>query len=121
MVKTTYYVNKEKRTVACVMYTYNDVRDKIQKYGLVPSYKYLCQVKVYHGVAKCAPEDEWDETIGRRLAERRAAAKRQNYVNGEIDKFIQGEVARLNNLIEHGLLKYPNPIEIVAEDEVVES
>ena len=121
MVKTTYYVNKEKRTVVCVMYTCNDVRDKILKYGLIPSYKYLSQVKVYHGVAKCAPEDEWDEVIGRKLAEWRAAAKRQNYVNGEINKFIQREVAHLNDLIKHGSLKYPNPIEFVEEDEVVES
>lgn len=121
MVKTTYYVNKSKRTVVCVMDTFNDVHDKIEKYGLITPSKYFFEKKVFRGVAKCAPEDDWDETIGRRLAEQRAAAKRQNYVNGELNKFIDRTVAHLNDLIEHGLLKYPNPIEIVEEDEVVES
>lgn len=115
MVTTTYYVNKEKRTVVCVINTFNDVCDKIIKYGLKVPVKHCCEKKVFRGVAKCSPEDEWDEAVGRRLAERRAAAKRQNYVNNAIDRYVNKEVARLNNLIEHGVLRYPNEVEIVEE------
>lgn len=115
MVITTYYINKEKRTVVCVMDTFNDVCDKIRKYDLKVPDKYYCEKKTFRGVAKCSPEDEWDEVVGRRLAERRAAAKRQNYVNNAIDRYVNKEVARLNNLIEHGVLRYPNELEIVEE------
>lgn len=115
VVITAYYVNKEKRTVVCVMDTFADVQDKISKYGLKVPDKYYCEKKTFRGVAKCSPEDEWDEAVGRKLAERRAAAKRQNYVNNAIDRYVDKEVARLNNLIEHGVLRYPNEVEIVEE------
>ena len=115
MVTTTYYVNKEKRTVVCAIETSNDVCDKIRKYGLNVPIKYYCEKKIFRGVAKCSPEDEWDEAVGRRLAERRAAEKRQNYVNNAIDRYVKKEIVRLNNLIEHGVLRYPNEVEIVEE------
>ena len=115
MVITTYYINKEKRTVVCVMDTFNDVCDKIRKYDLKVPDKYYCEKKTFRGVAKCSPEDEWDEAVGKRLAERRAAAKRQNYVNNAIDRYVDKEIVRLNNLLGHGSLRYPNELENVEE------
>lgn len=115
MVTTTYYINKEKHTVVCVMDTFDDVYDKIRKYDLKVPDKYFWEKKTFRGVAKCSPEDEWDEAVGKRLAERRAAAKRQNYVNNAIDRYVNKEIVRLNNLLEHGFLRYPNEVEIVEE------
>ena len=47
----SYIVNEEKRTVVCLLTT---------KYG------------VFRGIAKCGPDDKFDEQIGKELARKRA-------------------------------------------------
>ena len=64
-VTTEYKVNKEKRTVVCIITTYNDVPERLAKYGLGDEdYDEITEVRIYKGKAKCAPEDTWDETYG---------------------------------------------------------
>lgn len=108
-VTTEYIVNKDKRTVVCIMTTVNDIPRKLDKYGLGDeAYDAIAaDIRIYKGIAKCAPEDEWDETYGRRLAEYRAAKARRADVNTELKAYIKNMYGRLDSLRMHGLLKKP--------------
>lgn len=69
-----YHVNKEKGTVVCVLtagYSYDLFNYALANYG--PDRTYFEAV----GVAKCNPEDKFDEKLGKRLAE--SKAKRNAY------------------------------------------
>lgn len=56
--KVSYVVNKEKRAVACIMQVMICNR----------AFKFI-------GVSKCSPDDVFDETKGKRIAESRAKVK----------------------------------------------
>lgn len=102
-----YIVNKEKRTVVCIITTYEDRINRLYKYGLenYDVFKMFGGVKVYKGIAKCAPEDEWDETYGKRLAEYRACKAREVDVNNALKDYIKKIRKRLDNLEKYGMLK----------------
>ena len=103
-------INKEKRTVVCILTTYDDVESRIQKYQLYPNFEddyYKIIKRVYKGVAKCSPEDEWNESYGKKVAEYRAEKMRQADVNNNIKKFINKTVKKIDNLYDYGLLKEP--------------
>lgn len=74
-----YHVNKEKRTVICVLKA--DYDNELEYY--TPSNfnnKYYKDYSYYFksvGVAKCDPKDEFDITLGKRIAE--SKAKRNAY------------------------------------------
>lgn len=110
MIKTEYKVNEEKRTVVCIITTVNDVPKRLEKYGLADEeYDDIAlDVRVYKGFARCSPEDTWDETYGRRLAEYRASRARQVDVNNELKKYVEGVDKCLNNLCNHGFLRDPH-------------
>ena len=110
-VTTEYIVNKEKRTIVCIITTVNDVPERLEKYGLMDEdYDDIdLDIRIYKGIAKCAPGDEWNETLGRRLAEYRASKKRQVDVNNELMKFIKDSSACLDNLYFYGMLADPRP------------
>ena len=55
-----YIVNEEKRTVVCI----------------ITVYKKYCE-GTFTGIAKCSPDDRFDETHGKLLAKRRAILKEQ--------------------------------------------
>lgn len=109
-VTTEYEVNKEKRTIVCIMTTVNDVPRRLEKYGLADGDydEKDFDVRVYKGIAKCAPDDTWDETYGRRLAEYKAAHARQVDVNNELKAYIKGVSRCVDNLYDYGLLKDPH-------------
>lgn len=109
-VTTEYKVNKDKRTVVCIITTVNDIPSRLAKYGLADDEydNYDFDVRVYKGFAKCSLDDEWDETYGKRLAEYRAAHARQIDVNTEIKKYIKGISKCIDNLYDYGLLKNPH-------------
>ena len=109
-VTTEYKVNKEKRTVVCILTAVNDVPLRLEKYGLADEdYDDIdLDIRIYKGVAKCAPEDEWDEVYGKRLAEYRAACARRDDVNGELRAFINGIARCIDNLYDYGLMKDPH-------------
>lgn len=109
MVRTEYIVNKEKRTVVCRITTVNDAEDRLCKFGL-KNYWFGDGpvIRTYIGIAKCSPEDEWDEITGKRLAEYRASRKRQIDVNNTLKKEIKRILKATDALYDHGLLKHPN-------------
>lgn len=114
MVTTKFVVNKEKRTVVCIITTVDDVVLRLGKYGLADEgyENFYADERVYRGIAKCAPEDTWDETYGMKLAECRAMTKRQEDVNRELTKYIKDCRRRLKNLERYGMLRTPGfPLE----------
>ena len=109
MVDTKFFVNKDKRTVVCVISTINDIPQRLAKYNLsYEKYDDAEEIRTYTGYAYCAPEDEWNETYGKHLAEYRASKLRQSDVNREIKKFIKGISKCIDNLYDYGLLKDPH-------------
>ena len=78
-----FYVNKNKRTVTCLIQQVNDrpVSDAAYTFlrhfafkgvDIYPTFRKQFLEKNYVGVAKCSPEDHWDEEIGKKLAFARA-------------------------------------------------
>ena len=110
MVTTEFIVNEEKRTVVCIITTVDDMADRLAKYGLADDqYDDMEDIRVYKGIAKCCPQDTWDESYGKKLAEWRAARKRQVDINNEIYDYIDSMSERLETLEIYGRLKEPTP------------
>lgn len=110
MVTTEFIVNKEKRTVVCIITTVDDMADRLAKYGLADDqYDDIEDVRIYKGIAKCCPQDTWDESYGKKLAEWRAACKRKTDINNEISNYIVSMYERLDTLDIYGRLKDPTP------------
>ncbi len=109
-VTTEYKINKEKKTIVCIITATNDIPRRLKKYGLADEkYDYIAlDTRFYKGIAKCAPGDVWDETYGKRLAEYRAARARQVDVNTELKAYINGVSKCIDNLYDHGLMKNPH-------------
>ena len=109
MIKTEFKVNKEKRVIVCIITTFNDIETRLAKYKLGDEfYDEWDETRIYKGIAYCSPEDEWDESYGRHLAEYRAMKARQIDVNNELKKFIRNTSLCLDNLYDYGLLKDPH-------------
>ncbi len=109
-IETEYKVDEEKRVIVCIITTMNDVQDRLEKYELSDD-KYdidFDDIRIYKGIARCAPEDEWDEAYGKRLAEYRASRKRQVDVNNELRKYMKGIMRCVDNLYDYGFLKDPH-------------
>ena len=109
-VTTEYKVNKEKGTVVCILTVINDIPLRLAKYGLADEdYDDIdLDIRIYKGVAKCAPDDVWDEVYGKRLAEYRAARARQIDVNTELKSYINGISRCIDNLYDYGFMKNPH-------------
>lgn len=107
-INVEYKINEEKRTVVCILTTINDVQRRLNKYGLGDDdLDEIDDIRIYKGVAKCSPEDEWNEVYGMRLAEYRANKMRMADVNNELRKWIKGMVNSVDNLAKYGLIKEP--------------
>lgn len=70
-----YYVNEDKRTVVAVIDgcnwdAYNEVEKIVENYGVhVSDYnKVVYMPRTFKGIAKCHPEDKWDEEVGKKVA-----------------------------------------------------
>lgn len=110
MVTTEFIVNEEKRTVVCIITTVDDMADRLAKYGLADDqYDDIEDIRIYKGIAKCCPQDTWDESFGKKLAEWRAARKREVDINNEIYDYIDSMTERLETLELYGRLKEPTP------------
>ena len=108
-VETKFYVNEKKRTVICVIFTKNEVLDRLWKYDIYDGTMNLYENCKYVGIAKCAPEDVWDENYGRKLAEYRAMEKRRKDVNRKIMDYIAFTEKKLTNLSTYGKIKASRP------------
>lgn len=109
-VTTEYEINEDKRTVVCIITTINDIPYRLAKYGLADDIydEEDLDIRIYKGIAKCAPEDEWDALYGKRLAEYRASRARQVDVNNELKAYINGISKCIDNLYDYGLMKHPH-------------
>lgn len=99
-----YYVNKEKRTVACVITgcewaAYN----RVWRYVRLEDSAFKIADE-YTGIAKCAPDDEWDEAFGKRLAFARARNNRDKAINDVITKAIKWLRDAEERLMQHGYI-----------------
>ncbi len=77
---TKYYINEEKRTVVCIINSRPyDALDFVYKSGLNFNAREENRIRLlptrFVGVAKCAPEDTYDEHIGKLIAFDRAKEK----------------------------------------------
>ena len=108
-VKTEFYVNEKKRTIVCVIFTKNEVLDRLWKYGIYDCTMDLAEECEYVGIAKCAPEDVWDENYGRKLAEYRAMEIRRKDVNRKIKNYITLTENKFTNLLTYGRIKTSRP------------
>lgn len=117
---TEFKINREKGVVVCIVKTREDVAEICRKYNCFNLLDYISyyEERVYKGIARCAPEDEWDETYGKRLAEYRAMTKRANYVNRKVKKIWKDTTRKLNNLYKYGFLKDPKEPEMVVNADV---
>lgn len=106
-VRTEYMVNEKARVVVCQITAVDDFNTRLVKYGFEPRRDKKGTVKCYRGVARCHPEDEWNETFGKRLAEYRASQKRVNSVNKEIEDFIETLQRDSLRLVKYGIMKQP--------------
>lgn len=103
--KIEFKINREKGVVVCIVETRGDIAGILYKYGWSPNLiANSYEKKFYKGIARCAPEDEWDEIYGKRLAEYRAMTKRRRYINREIKRFWKEQTRKLNNLYRYGFL-----------------
>lgn len=112
-------VNKEKGIVTCIITTTEDFMSKIIKYGFAEPFNRMplelkdidedkLDVRTYVGIAKCNPEDEWDEEYGKHLAEYRAILNRRADVNHEIETFINKMNACIDRLYLYGRVYRPH-------------
>lgn len=109
-IRTDYKINKDKRTITCIISTINDYDKKLKKYHF-EDYKrnyWDDDFKQYIGIARCNPEDTWDEVYGKRLAEYRASCQRRAALNHQINNFVKEINRNLNALITYGKLKPPH-------------
>lgn len=87
-----YYVNRDKRTVVCVLSGCRwNATYRIEKYvrnsnSFVNPYGAFRIEDEYVGIAKCSPEDTWDEDYGQRLAFARARKKRDDAINDQVSR-----------------------------------
>ena len=103
-----YYVNRDKRTVVCVLSGCSwNAYNRIAKY--VRNYNYFIdpiggfRIKdEYIGIAKCSPEDTWDEDYGRRLAFARARKKRDDAINDQISRALDTLRGAVDKLSKYG-------------------
>lgn len=105
-----FYVNEDKRVVVCVIpRTRRMVSDFIQQhfeFNDINFWYALENVNKIHmpdsfiGKAVCAPEDEWDEELGRMIAFSRAKDKCYKSFFKRANTFVQQVDRRLGNMIE---------------------
>ena len=117
-VNTKFFVNKEKGIVVCVIdMNLGMIADRFKKYDiLIPDSYVLYDYHVtFKGIAKCAPEDTFDENYGKRLAEYRANVKRQRAVNKAFRKYIDMLYKNIDRMTTYGMLKDVTPPKEIGE------
>ena len=100
-----YIVNKEKKTIVCCLQNCHEIAiNRIIKYArdYFPGVEYYISDN-YIGIAKCAPEDTWDEEFGKKLALKRAKRKRSNAINNALYRYFDKTQMRLQNLMTYGI------------------
>ena len=104
-------VYPDKGVVVCRLLNCEDVPiRRIAKYmnsRFIPiSSKYLID-DVFVGIAKCAPEDTFNEECGKEIALAKAKRKRGRAINKAIQKYITDTQRDLDNLKVYGIHDVP--------------
>lgn len=103
-----YYVNRDKRTVVCILSGCRwNATNRILKYvrnyeSFVNPYGEFRIKDEYVGIAKCSPEDTWDEDYGQRLAFARARKKRDDAINDQVYRALDTLRAAADKLSKYG-------------------
>lgn len=107
--KPVFYVNKEKRTVVCKIagilrgYSGEYEDDLVRDHPATSSVGWEMVEMTFTGKAKCCPDDEWNETVGRQIAESRAKMKAYAalvQIAGESAEFYNQQAERASNARE---------------------
>ena len=102
-------VYPDKGVVVCRLLNCEDVTiRRIVKYTnnrFIPS-KYLID-DVFVGIAKCAPEDTFNEELGKEIALAKAKRKRGRAINKAIQKYITDTQRDIYNLKVYGIHDVP--------------
>ena len=102
-------VYPDKGVVVCRLLNCEDVPiRRIVKYTnsrFIPS-KYLID-DVFVGIAKCAPEDTFNEELGKEIALAKAKHKRGRAINRAIQKYIEDTQRDIYNLKVYGIHDVP--------------
>jgi len=88
-----YIINDKDKVVVCILYcniweTYNRILKYYPDYNLSDLVRHMQDYNYYVGVAKCAPEDDFDIEYGKKLALTRAKIKRSKAMNREVIRVI---------------------------------
>ena len=131
--KVTYIVDKDNRKVICLIENtkrafedFINEQDSMLPFVLDGTRElFLKKAKmsnVFRGVATCAPEDEWDEKVGRQIAYARARYKfdvsffnRANWFIHALDKQIDRLYDTINNYGDKISKKHNYRVERLAE------
>lgn len=115
-----YFVIKNKGVVVCKLHNCETIAaDRIIKYTgmkIKNPYKYFID-NIFVGVAKCSPDDTFNEEYGKKLALTKAKASRGKAVNNMIKCFIEDKEKLLNRLKEHGIHEVPNVKAFLEEED----
>lgn len=105
----SYKIDKKNKVVVCKLSgcTYIAL-DRIEKYGLID---YAIPEAIipdfYYGVARCLPEDKFDEEYGKEIALTKAKAKRCKAINKALKKYIKRVRRQLDTLEKYGIHQVP--------------
>ena len=104
-----FVVDKEKKKVVCIL---DETRDMLYEY-LDDNHNYLSflatiadRKKVirmpdrFVGIATCSPDDEWDETLGRKIAFYKMRNKFYHSLFKRADNFVNWIDDNLNQMVE---------------------
>lgn len=109
-----FYVNKKKGTVACKLSNCSSIAiNRIYRYTdnvirwIAKPDRYLID-DVYLGIAKCAPEDSFDEEYGKKVALLKAKALRGRAINKALTRFTNDVWKSLTRLEDYGIHDIPS-------------
>ena len=91
-----YIINEEKRTVVCLIKVQPTLTaDIVDKYLEASNLNRTCGLDIdflgetFRGIAKCHPEDKWDEEVGCELARKRAEKRADRAINNELSAYVK--------------------------------
>ena len=116
----TFYVDEEKRTIACVLEDTADMFNLYVEDKLLISYWAFKTVKEsnkfnaalempnrFVGIARCAPEDTWDKELGKKIAYLRLREKvyrsffnKARYYIDTLDNYLERSAIEINRMGE---------------------
>lgn len=91
-----YIIDEEKRTVVCLIKVQPTLTaDIVDKYLEASNLHPTCGLDIdflgytFRGIAKCHPEDKWNEEVGCKLARERAEKQANRAINNELSAYVR--------------------------------